>query len=116
MRTSIRRGVSLVCALVLCGGCSLRMGDLQIISSKNVAVNPEPIQRGVEGKDCVHWLLGLIPLGSLVPNVEEAMDEAMQQVPEGNVLTDVAIYRDSFTVILVSRTCLRVKGDIGRLE
>lgn len=92
------------------------MGDLQLISSKNVDVDAEPIQRSVEGKDCVYWLLGLLPLGSLIPNVEEAMDEAMAKVPNGNVLTDVAIYRDDFTFILVSQSCLRVKGDVGRLQ
>jgi len=112
----IRSMVLAVLTVCLLGGCSLRMGDLQIISSKNVALNPDPIRRSVEGKDCVYRLLGLIPLGSWIPNVEEAMDDALASVPDGNILTDVAIYSDFFTAIIVSQQCLRVKGDIGRLE
>lgn len=97
-------------------GCAFRMGDLQIVSDENVVLNPRPLKRAVEGKSCIHFLLGLIPINGIVPNVEEAMDRAMESTPEGNVLTDVAVYADSLYAIPFSSTCLRVKGDVGRLE
>jgi hypothetical protein len=108
-----------MCALALVlgmAGCSFRMGDFQIVSDKNVALNPERIKRGVEGKACIYHLLGLIPLTGFVPNVEEAMDRAMEQTPEGNILTDVVVYEDFLYAVLFSQTCVRVKGDVGRLE
>lgn len=97
-------------------GCAFRMGDLQIVSDKNVALNPTPIERGVEGRDCIYFLLGLIPINGFIPNVEEAMDRAMEGRPDANIMTDVAVYSDSFYAILFSSNCLRVKGDLGRLE
>jgi len=92
------------------------MGDLQIVSTKNVHLNPEPIERSVEGKNCIYFLLGLIPINGFIPNVEEAMDRAMEKTPEGNILTDVAVYSDTLYAVLFSSNCLRVEGDVGRLE
>lgn len=111
--------IKAACALALVlgmAGCSFRMGDFQIVSDKNVALNPEPIKRSVEGRTCIYHLLGLIPLTGFIPNVEEAMDRAMEQTPDGNVLTDVVIYQDYFYAILFSQTCARVKGDVGSLK
>jgi hypothetical protein len=91
------------------------MGDFSLISSQNVALAPEPIRRGVEGSDCVYTLV-FIPIGGLVPNVEEAMDGAMDQVPEGNVMTNVAIYNDLILTYVFSRQCTRVRGEVGKLQ
>lgn len=90
------------------------MGDFQIVSTKNVAINPRPIERGVEGKHCIYSFLG-IPIGGFVPNLEEAMDQALATVPTGNLLTDVAIYRDFLYAVVFTQTCARVKGDVGKL-
>ena len=57
-----------------------------------------------------------IPLGSLTPNIQEATDRALEQVPEANALTNVAMYVDPFTVILYTRSCIRVKGDAMKIE
>ena len=105
----------LVAALLvaLCA-CTFRMGDLSIVSSQNVELDPQVVQRGVEARDCVNLLL-FIPLGSLVPNVEEAMDRALAQAPEANVLMDVATYSDQLFTYFFNRTCVRVKGDAGKL-
>jgi hypothetical protein len=73
------------------------------------------VRRSVEGKDCVYRLI-LIPFGALVPNLEEAMDRALAKVPEGNVMTDVAIYNDVVSTLIFNQQCLRVKGDVGKIE
>jgi len=100
---------------VLGTGCSLRMGDLTVATGKNVPVVGTTLRRGVEGSDCVHLAL-FIPLGSLTPNIQEATDRALEQVPEANALTNGAMYVDPFTVILYTRSCIRVKGDAMKIE
>ncbi len=62
--------------------CSLRMGELTALATRNVHVETQPLRRAVEGRDCTHWLFGLIPLGSLTPNIQEAMDRALAKVPD----------------------------------
>jgi hypothetical protein len=96
-------------------GCAFRMGDFSLISSQNVAFSPEPIRRGVEGSDCVYTLI-FIPIGGLVPNLEEAMDRAMEQVPEGNVMMNVAVYSDLIFTYVFNRQCTRVRGEVGSLR
>ena len=114
IRTTPLLSLSLVAMLAL--GCVTRVGDFTIASTKNVAFNPTPDRRGVEGKDCVTYLLGLIPLGSFNPNLEEAVDDAMAKVPDGNVMTNAVTYVDSWTAILVAQNCYRVKGDVGTIQ
>ena len=107
--------LSLFLLVFALSGCSFRTGDLSIVASQNVGLQPELIQRSVEGEDCTHVLL-FIPMGSLVPNLDEAMDRALEKVPDGNILTDVAVYSDVRFTYIYNRTCLRVKGDVGRLK
>ena len=100
-------------AMLVASGCSTRLGDFTILSTKNVALNPSPERRSVEGKHCANLLLGLIPLGSFTPNIEEAIDNAFRHVPEGNVMTNAVIYQEPLFLLIFSRNCFRVKGDIG---
>ncbi|MBI3767764.1 MAG: hypothetical protein HY271_04615 [Deltaproteobacteria bacterium] len=98
---------------LLSTGCSLRMGDLTAVATMNVRVPSAPLHRTVEGKDCVDWLFMIIPLGSIVPNVQEAMDRALAKVPEGNALTNVRLYNDPLVIpYLWLRNCLRINGEV----
>ena len=110
-----RRLAIILAGSLLLGACSARLGDLQIVSTKNVALNPKPIQSGVEGEDCANSFI-IIPLGSIQPNIEEAMDRAMAKVPEGNLMTNVALYQDTLFTFIFNQTCLRVKGDVGVIQ
>jgi hypothetical protein len=107
--------IALLLFVFALAGCSFRTGDLSVVASQNVGLEPELIRRSVEGKDCAHMLL-FIPIGTLVPNLDEAMDRALEKVPEGNILTDMAIYNDLLFTYIYNRTCLRIKGDVGRLK
>lgn len=102
----------LLVAAALATGCRTRLGDLTIASTKNVGLNPEPVKRSVEGKDCANFLL-FIPIGKLNPNLEDAMEAAMEKVAAGNIMTDVAIYVDQISAIVFNQVCYRVKGDVG---
>ncbi len=88
-----------------------------MVSSQNTALPIRDIARSLEGEDCEIRLLGLLPVsGSLFPSLEEAMDRALEQVPEGNVMTSIAVYSDVLNLFLVTQVCTRVKGDVGTLE
>ena len=106
--------LTLVLAIGL--GCVQRIGDFTIASTKNVAFNPIPERHRVEGKDCSTRLLGLIPIDKFIPNLEDAVDEAMAEVPSGNTMTNAAIYIDSWTAIVVAQQCYRVRGDVGTIQ
>ena len=108
--------VALVASALLTGGCVQRIGDFTIASTKNVAYNPSPDRRGVQGEHCATRLLGLIPLGSFMPNLEEAVDDAMAKVPNGNAMTNVVTYTNVWTAIIVNQQCYRVKGDVGTIQ
>ena len=93
--------------------CTTRLGDLTILSTKNVASTANVMKRGVEGRDCVNLLLFIPISGRLNPSVDEAMSDAMSKVPEGNIMTDVALYNDIIFTYIFNQTCFRVKGDVG---
>lgn len=115
-RSSRRWLIPAVSLALLAGGCTTRIGDFTIASTKNVAYNPSPDRRGVEGEHCATRLLGLIPLGSFMPNLEEAVDDAMVKVPNGNVMTNAVTYMTVWTAIIVNQQCYRVRGDVGTIQ
>lgn len=86
--------------LVLFTGCSQRVIDFTIISSKNVDLtNAASFKRGparVEGKDSKP-IIFFIPLGT--PNTKEAVDRAIESVPGAVALTDGVITYKYFVFI-----------------
>ena len=44
------------------------------------------------------------------------MDRAMEKVPQANLMTNIAIYRQRVFTLLVNMDCLEVKGDLGELR
>jgi hypothetical protein len=44
------------------------------------------------------------------------MDRAMEQVPEGNVMMNVAVYSDLIFTYVFNRQCTRVRGEVGSLR
>jgi len=94
-----------VCVLVLVilfvgvTGCSQRLVDFTIISSKNIdlsqAANFKRGQDRVEGKDVTHIII-FIPTG--VPNAKEALDRAIESVPGAIALVDGVITAHSWYI------------------
>jgi hypothetical protein len=116
--SSRARAALLAIAGLLASACVTRVGDLSVMSPRITNLPTRSLDRRVEGMDCVYFALLFLPVsGSLFPSVEEAIDRAMQAVPEGNIVTNVAMYVDSAGVPpLVHRQCIRIKGDVGVLE
>ena len=73
----MRRMALTLVTLGLLSGCTTRVGDLTILSTKNVALQPTTTARNVEGRDCTHMLL-FLPLGKLNPTLDEALENAMR--------------------------------------
>ena len=83
------KALTIALALIAITGCTHRIVDFTIASTKNVelsrmgALERHPIK--VEGKDTKHIVV-VIPTGT--PSVEEAMDQAVESVPGGVAMVD----------------------------
>ena len=97
------------------GGCSFTEGNLTALSTHNVNIPAQPLAKGVEGRDCIYYLLGIPISGSLVPNLQEAEDRAIAQSPDGNAMQDLALYMDQTWYVLVTEVCFRVRGDVVKI-
>jgi hypothetical protein len=97
--------------LVSCSlsGCATRIADLTVGSTHNINLNSSQMAVGqtVEGSDMVPVVL--FPFG--IPNIESAIDEAINQDQCAVGLTNIVIERldQSF---LVGRYGYRVKGNL----
>ncbi|MGF1707193.1 lipoprotein [Enterovibrio baiacu] len=96
-------------ALILVSGCTQRIADLTIGSTKNVNINGDNFVEGdrVVGNDTTPIIL--LPIG--VPNVEEATDAAIEQDACAVALTDITI-ESGFFSFLVGAIWYDVEGTL----
>ncbi|MCX6967266.1 MAG: hypothetical protein NTZ46_05700 [Verrucomicrobia bacterium] len=98
--------------LALLTGCTTRLTDFTIISTKNVDLSViGRAKRGaarVEGKDLAHIII-FIPTG--VPNMKEAIDRAIESVPGAVALVDGVLYQKFFWIpYIYGQTAYVVEG------
>ena len=106
-----RLGLFAVVAL-LATGCSLRLGDMSVISNRNVSLEKVdldalPQTKNVTGKD-TKFLFLFIPFG--VPHLEDAVDDALNK-GDGDVLVDAVIHARNWW-FLVGQTGYEVTGTV----
>lgn len=92
--------------LFLLSGCTIRMVDFTVISTKNARV--PSVEKGprTEGKDCV--VVFLFPWG--IPNMKEAIDNAIESAgPEYDALVDGVVYMQNHN-FLIGVQCYKVEG------
>ena len=89
-------------AFALVAGCTIRTGDLTLMSTKNVASLKGERLGQYEASDCK--VFG-------VPNLKEAIDRAIEK-GNGNALSDAALYLDQGFF----QVCFRAKGTVVRLS
>jgi len=108
---------NIICVLLLTllvSGCSRRMIDFTIISSKNtqLQIPPEAMGQRVEGEDKVLLLFivfGYLPLGS--PDIKTAVDRAIENAGPGyDALIDGVLYRTTDFYLFTMRTGYKVVG------
>lgn len=81
--------------MFLLGGCSTRIADLTVASSKNMDLNRGNFVRGkrVEGSSIVPVII--VPFGTA--NLKEAIDNAIEREPCAVGLSNAVIYRSNYT-------------------
>ena len=105
--------IIIIIASIYLSGCTARMGDLTVISSKNfdVAAEYELVERDVKGSDGTTMLLSLSFGGK---DLEEAVEKALRKA-QGDFMTNVVIYEKSYTVFgLFGYEGIVVRGDVWR--
>lgn len=99
--------------LVFCDSCTHRLTDFTVISTKNVPIGEgvhTDFQKGskrVKGKDTAHQIL-IIPLG--YPNMKEAIDRAIEQIPGAVGLVDGVVKSSMWTCFLYGQSSYIVEG------
>ncbi len=100
---------------VLLGGCTMRLGDFTVGSTKNIS---QLSQKGdtVVGEDCSTNLLGMIPIeGPIFPNFKTAVDKALEKA-KGDVVADVVLWETKLPFIIVNQWCFKAEGKVARAE
>ena len=91
---------------ILLSGCTIRIVDFTVISTKNVKIPTADKGTRVTGEDCV--VVFLIPFG--IPNMKEAIDRAIENAgPEYDALVDGVVYQLNHN-FLVGQQCYKVEG------
>ncbi|MDD2507837.1 hypothetical protein [Aliarcobacter skirrowii] len=92
-------------------GCTTRITDFTVISTKNVDLNSKSLKRGSErviGEDPV-YIIFFFPTG--VSNLKEAIDDAIEKVPGAVALVDGVVSLNHFYLpFLFGRTAYVVEG------
>ena len=114
MSRLLQKTMCLLClaVLILTSGCSLRIADLTVVSTRNVNLDKVdldsmPQTRGVIGKDS-KFMLCFIPLG--VPHLEDAIDDALDK-GNGDIMVDGVLYSEGWW-FLVGQNTIKVKGNV----
>jgi hypothetical protein len=92
------------------------VGDLTVATPKNLPVQFKEAKKGLVGKDCAYSILGIIPLGVLIPTIDGAIDAALAQAEGADALVDASIYNDVMIAILVNSNCIRIQGTAIRTK
>ena len=117
--THLRNSKNLACNFILSmlclalDGCSVRVADLTLVSTKNIDLSNTQLdaRKGQRhtGEDCRFNLLGLIPFG--LPNMEEAVDKALEK-GNGNVMVDEVTEYKNYWVVVGGVSCITVEGTV----
>jgi len=102
----------LVCIFAITSlGCTYRLGDFTALSSKNVPIAYDSTT-SASGEACKIASFLFFYLGP--PSLEDAVDDAIGA--KGNALVNQVTYTSSYTFLLGTYQCFRVKGDVVTLE
>lgn len=100
-------------AALLFSGCSVRVADLTLVSTKNIDLSDTQLdaRKGQrhKGEDCRFVLLGLIPFG--LPNMEEAVDKALE-AGKGNIMVDEVTEYKNIWFLIGGLSCIDVEGTV----
>jgi hypothetical protein len=99
--------------LLVLDGCTTRLGDFSVLSTKNVDVTGlKPGDRMV-GEDCQTIILyPYFPLGE--PNWKNAMDQALEK-GKGDVMVDIVLTVKAWGIPLIfGQNCIEIEGTVSQ--
>lgn len=111
----MKQKITLILIALMFVGCSQRLGDFTIASTRNVDIgaNYVRVERSVEGRS-MRPIIIVIPLG--YPNLEEAIDDALGRV-DGELMTNVVINYNWFYIpYIYGQYVYTVKGDVWKKQ
>src|SRR5579883_3470633 len=93
-------------------GCTTRIGDFTLISTKNCNVESggKYVKKGSFEGDDIDWIILFIPTGS--PNLKTAVDHCIE-AGDGDLITN-AVLSSTNWYFLVGQIGYTVKGDVWR--
>jgi hypothetical protein len=93
-------------------GCTTRLGDFTVLSTRNVDVAGLKPGDRFSGEDCVNFLFGMIPLGQL--NLKNAMDQALEK-GKGDIMVDIVLTSSGWAFPLIfGQQCVVVEGTVSQ--
>jgi len=100
----------MIILMLVLAGCTQRMIDFSIISSKNVMIPTTARGSMTVGEDWFYNVLG-IPIRGLQPSLEETVDRAIEAAgPEYGALMDGVPYSKWWYGVVCAGSGYRVKG------
>lgn len=103
----------LICTgLLILEGCTTRLGDFTVLSTKNVDVSGLKPGDRFAGEDCVNILFGMIPLGDV--NWKNAMDQALER-GKGDVMVDIVLTQKGWVIPFIwGQQCIEIAGTVSQ--
>lgn len=101
--------IAVMLGAVFASGCTMRIADMTVSSTKNYNINSAKFIKGdrVKGED--KYPVIIFPMG--IPNVKTAMDNAIQQHRCAVALTDVVVSQLNHSFLFGS-IGYRIEGDL----
>ncbi|MCX5722780.1 MAG: hypothetical protein NT179_12250 [Nitrospirae bacterium] len=110
----VKRSVVVLFIGCLLGGCSMRLGDFTVGSSKNIGQFSQKGEK-VEGEDCSTSFFMFPISGPTVPSFKTAVDKALERA-KGDVLADVVLWQSDIVTMIFNQHCFKVEGRVARAE
>ena len=98
--------------VLLSSGCSMRLGDMSVISTRNLSLDTVDLDRlpqteRVVGRD-TKWMILIFPIG--IPHLEDAIDDALEK-GNGDVMVDAVVHSSGWW-FLIGQNTISVKGSV----
>lgn len=105
-----------VAIISVLNGCSARIADLSVISTKNIDLSDNlqlnaNMAKRYSGEDCSFFLLNAYPVFNKIPNLEAAVDEALNN-GKGNIMVDEVTEVSDVWVIIGNIKCIYAEGAV----
>lgn len=97
--------------LGMLSGCTTRIGDFTLMSTKNVNISDKYVKVGNFESDDLAWMIIVIPTG--FPNFKTAVDNILDE-NGGELLTNAVLSSYQAWFVLAGQYGYKIKGDVWK--